>query len=124
MARTALKILSGFLSTVIFFVTFNLVGDVLLAAIAAVAVVIAQFVFGRTTGARPSRTIWASLAIVLFLVGFSLTGDDAASASMITQTDVTGSVSNCACKPTTKVRAMPIPFHSAPKALAPAPGPV
>ncbi|CAN5383695.1 hypothetical protein BH10PSE11_BH10PSE11_30650 [soil metagenome] len=124
MARTALKILLGFLSTAVFFAAFNFVGDVMLATFAAIAVVIAQFVFGRTTGARPSRTIWASIAIVLFLVGFSLTGDDAASASMITQTDVTGSVSNCACKPATKAQGLTIPFRTAPKALAPSPGPV
>jgi hypothetical protein len=119
MARTALKILLGFLSTVVFFAAFNLVGDVLLAAIAAIAVVIAQFVFGRTTGAGPSRTIWASLAIVLFLVGFSLTGDDTANALAV-QTDVTGSVANCACKPAAKVRGLQ--FLQTPKTLAPLPG--
>jgi hypothetical protein len=124
MARTSLNILLGFLSTAIFFATFNLIGDVLLAAIAAVAVVIVQFVFGRTTGTNPSRTIWASLAIVIFLVGFSLTGDDAASASMITQTDVTGSASSCACRPTTKADGLPVPFRAAPKSLAPAHGAV
>lgn len=123
MARTVLKILLGFLSTAVFFAAFNLVGDVLLAAIAAVAVVVAQFVFGRTTGARPSRTIWASLAIVLFLVGFSLTGDDAANA-LASQAEVTGSVSSCACKPATKARVQPVPFRSEPEALAPARGPV
>lgn len=121
MARTALKILLGFLSTVVFFTVFNLVGDVLVAAIAAVAVVIVQFVFGRTTGASPSRTIWASLAIVLFLVGFSLTGDDTANA-LASPTEITGSVSSCACKPATKARLLPVPFNSAPKALAPSTG--
>jgi hypothetical protein len=123
MARTTLKVLLGFLSTAVFFAAFALVGDVLLAAIAAIAVVIVQFVFGRTTDARPSRTIWASLAIVLFLVGFSLTGDDAANA-LASQTEVTGSVSGCACKPVTKARILPVPFRSEPKALAPARGPV
>ena len=123
MARTALKILFGFLSTAVFFAAFILIGDILLAALAATAVIVGQFVFGRTTGARPSVAIWASLAIVLTLTGVSLMGDDA-NASLMSPTDVTGSVSNCACKPTTKVQGLTIPFRTAPKALAPSPGPV
>lgn len=123
MARTALKILLGFLSTAVFFVAFVLVGDVLLAAFAALAVVVAQFVFGRTTGARPSMAIWGSLAIVLTLTGISLMGDDTTD-PLLSQTDITGSVANCACKPATKVRGLPVPFGATPKALAPAPGPV
>lgn len=123
MARTALKILFGFLSTAVFFAAFVLIGDILLAALAATAVVVVQFVFGRTTSAKPSVAIWASLAIVIALTGVSMTGDDA-NASLMSPTDVTGSVSNCACKPTTKVQGLPIPFRAAPKALAPAPGTV
>lgn len=123
MARTALKILLGFLSTAVFFVAFVLVGDVLLAAFAALAVVVAQFVFGRTTGARPSMAIWGSLVIVLTLTGISLMGDDTTD-PLLSQTDITGSVANCACKPATKVRGLPVPFGATPKALAPAPGPV
>lgn len=123
MARTALNILLGFLSTAVFFVTFILVGDVLLAAVAALAVIVVQFVLGRTTGARPSAAIWGSLAIVLTLTGVSLAGDDT-TVPLAAQTDITGSVENCACKPATKVRGLPVPFRAAPKALAPAPGPV
>lgn len=122
MARTALKILLGFLSTAVFFATFVLVGDILLATIAAIAVVVVQFVFGRTTSAKPSVAIWASLAIVLTLTGISLKGDDA-NASLASQTDVTGSVDNCACKPMDKVRSLAAPlFRQTPKAPAPAPG--
>jgi hypothetical protein len=123
MAHTALKILLGFLSTAVFLAAFVLVGDVLLAAIAAAAVVLVQFVLGRTTSAKPGIAMWASLAIVLTLTGVSLMGDDA-TVPLASQADVTGSVANCACKPVTKVRGLPVPFHSAPKTLAPAPGPV
>jgi hypothetical protein len=123
MARTALKILFGFLSTAVFFAAFVLVGDVLLAAIAAAAVVVVQFVLGRTTSAKPGVAMWASLAVVLTLTGASLMGDDP-TVPLASQADVTGSVANCACKPATKVRGLPIPFRSAPKTLAPAPGPV
>ena len=123
MARTALRILLGFLSTAVFLAAFILVGDVLLAAIAATAVVVVQFVFGRTTSAKPSVAIWASLAIVLTLTGVSLMGDDA-NASLMSRTDITGSVSNCACKPATKVHGLPVQFLSTPKTIAPAPGPV
>lgn len=122
MARTALKILLGFLSTAVFFAAFVVVGDVLLAAIAATAVVVVQFVFGRTTSAKPSASMWASLAIVLILTGVSLKGDDV-TASLASQTDVTGSVANCACTPAAKVlRGLAGPFRQTPKALAPAPG--
>jgi hypothetical protein len=121
MARTALKILFGFLSTAVFFAAFVLIGDILLAAIAATAVVVVQFVFGRTTSAKPGVAMWASLAVVLTLTGVSLMGDDA-TASQAFQTEITGSVSNCACKPATKVRGLP--FRTTPRALAPAPGPV
>ena len=123
MARTALKILLGFLSTAVFFSAFVLIGDVLLAAIAATAVVVGQIVFGRTTGARPSYAIWASLALVLTLTGVTLAGDDTASAALASPAEFTRSVSNCACKPADKMRNL-IPLHSAPKALAPSPGAV
>lgn len=121
MARTALKILLGFLSTAVFFAAFVLIGDVLLAAIAATAVVVVvvQFVFGRTTGAKPSVAMWASLAIVLILTGVSLKGDDV-TASLASETDVTGSVANCACTPADKVRRLAVPFRQTP--TAPAPG--
>lgn len=124
MARTALRILLGFLSTAVFFAAFVLVGDVVLAALAATAVVLAQVVFGRTTGARPSLAIWASLALILTLTGVTLAGDDTASAALALPAEFTGSVSNCACKPTGKPGSIPLAPHSAPKALAPAPGAV
>jgi len=124
MARTTFRILLGFLSTAVFFAAFVLIGDVLLSALAAVTVVIAQVVFGRTTGAQPSVAIWASLALVLTLTGITLAGDDTASASLAIPAEVTGSVSNCACKPGTKPVSTPLPPHSALKALAPAPGAV
>lgn len=126
MARTTLKVLLGFLSTAVFFAAFVLVGDVVLAAFAAIAVVVAQIVFGRTTSAKPSVAIWGSLAIVLTLTGVSLAGDDTTEPP-VSQTDITGAVTDCACKPAAKVRGLPVPFRptpEAPKALAPPPGPV
>jgi len=124
MARTTLRILLGFLSTAIFFAAFVLVGDVLLAALAAAAVVVGQIVFGRTTGARPSHAVWASLALVLTLTGVTLAGDDTTSASLASPAEFTGSVSNCACKPSAKPGHIPLAPQSAPKTLAPSPGPV
>lgn len=121
MARTTLKILLGFISTAVFFAAFVLIGDVVLAALAAVAAVVAQVVLGRTTGARPSASIWASLALVLALTGLTLAGDDTASASLAIPAEYTGSVSNCACKPGAKPVSTPLPPHSALKALAHAP---
>lgn len=124
MARTALKILLGFLSTAVFFAAFVAVGDVVLAALAATAIVVAQVVFGRTTGARPSLAIWASLALVLTLTGVTLAGDDTATASAASPTEFTGSISKCDCKPSVKRGNIQLAPHSAPKTLAPAPGPV
>lgn len=123
MAHIALKILLGFLSTAVFFTAFVLVGDVVLAALAAAAIVVAQVVFGRTTGAKPSPAIWASLALVLALTGLTLAGDDTTATSLASPAEFTGSLSNCACKPSAKPGIQLAP-HSAPKALAPAPGPV
>lgn len=124
MAHTALKILLGFLSTAVFFAAFVLIGDVGLAALTAAAVVVAQVVLGRTTGAKPSASIWASLALVLALTGLTLAGDDTTAASLASPAEFTGSVSNCACKPSTKSGDIQLAPHSAPKTLAPAPGPV
>lgn len=121
MARTALKILLGFLSTAVFFAAFVLIGDVVLAALTATAVVVAQVVFGRTTGAKPSASIWASLALVFALTGLTLAGDDTASAALAFPAEVTGSVSNCACKPGTKPVSTPPAPHSSWKALVHAP---
>ncbi len=123
MARTALRILLGFLSTAVFLAAFILVGDVLLAAIAATAVVVVQFVFGRTTSAKPSVAIWASLAIVLTLTGVSLMGDDA-NASLMSRTDITGFGVQLRLQARDQVHGLPVPFLSTPKTIAPAPGPV
>ncbi len=124
MAHTVLKILLGFLSTAVFFAAFVLIGDVGLAALTAAAVVVAQVVLGRTTGAKPSASIWASLALVLALTGLTLAGDDTTAASLASPAEFTGSVSNCACKPSNKSGDIQLAPHSAPKTLAPAPGPV
>ena len=70
------RLLVSFLSTIVFFATYVLLGDVLLAAIAAISTVIAQLVLGWTTyGSRGGMT-WASLAVVLVLTGTTFAGED------------------------------------------------
>lgn len=118
MARTTFKIFFGFLSTAGFVAAFALAGDVLLAALAAVSIVIVQFVFGQTTQAKPGALMWVSLALVIGLTSLSLRGDDsraiASPAKVSTQTD-------CACKPQaapTRATAGPAQRISATLALA------
>lgn len=120
MARALQKTLLGFLSTLVFFAAFFLVGDVLLAAIAALMVAIAQFVLWRTTKISPGGSIWASLAIVIVLTGLSLKGDDTLPA--VDAAQVNAQQPNCHCsaqKGANPARAMQVPFREAPKALAP-----
>ena len=121
MARALQKTLLGFLSTLVFFAAFFLIGDVLLAAIAALIVAVAQFVLWRTTKVSPGASIWASLAIVIVLTGLSLKGDDTFPA--VDAAQVNAQQPNCHCsaqKGANPARAMQVPFREAPKALAPA----
>ncbi|MEH2509921.1 intracellular septation protein A [Nitrobacteraceae bacterium AZCC 1564] len=75
------RLLVSFLSTVVFFATYIAVGDVLLAAIAAIATVITQLVLGWAAyGSRGGMT-WASLAVVLTLTGTTFAGDDPATSA-------------------------------------------
>ena len=124
--RNALqKTLLGFLSTAVFFATFFMIGDVLLAAIAAVGIAIVQFVLWRTAHVSPGIAIWASLAVVIALTGLSLHGDDAFADMDVSQASAPALSCHCAAPKTgTALQALPVPFRERAKALAPAAGPV
>lgn len=81
MARTIEKTFTSFLSTAVFFATFLIAGDILIAVLTAVATAIVQAVLRRTAHQR-TALIWASLATVLALTGLSLKGDDATAATL------------------------------------------
>lgn len=95
MARIIRPILS-FLSTAVFFATFIVVGDVLIAATAAILTAIVQFAIRESAYRRSAFLIWASLAIVLAITGLSLKGDEA-HASGVANATATSVVVPCAC---------------------------
>ena len=101
MARTIQTTILSFLSTAVFFATFILVGDVLIAATAAVATALVQFAIRQSTQQKSGVLMWASLALVLALTGLTLKGDDAF-ASTLSQAQMsrqmTGHVSQCSCR--------------------------
>lgn len=94
------RLLVSFLSTTVFFAVYFAIGDVLFAAIAAIATVITQLVLGWTAyGSRGGMT-WASLAVVLALTGTTFAGDDpASSASWITNQNFTPVNATCRATP-------------------------
>ena len=105
MARTIRNSILSFLSTAVFFATFVLVGDVLVAATAAVAAALVQFIVRQSTQHKTGVLMWASLALVLALTGLSIRGDDAFAATL-SQAQMTrqmsgqptAHVSKCACR--------------------------
>lgn len=101
MARTIQKTILSFLSTAVFFATFALVGDVLVAATAAVAAAVAQFATRLSMQQTSGVLMWTSLALVLALTGLTLKGDDAF-ASTLSQAQIShqmhGHVSPCSCR--------------------------
>lgn len=101
------KILAGFLSAAVFFAAFFAVGDILIAAVGAIAVAAAQLILGWNRGRVARLPIWASLALVVTLTGATLAGDDAASVVV----PVRAESPDCACRPqpTLKARALPAP---------------
>lgn len=116
MARLLQKTLAGFLSAAVFFAAFFAAGDVLIAALGAIAVATVQLVLWN--GGRATRLpIWASLAIVITLTGATLAGDDAA--SLVVPVRFDGPAADCACKtqPTLKARALPAPRSEAQPAM-------
>ena len=82
MARNILNSVLSFLSTAVFFAVFILLGDVLVAATAAVATALVQFVVRRLAYHRAGVLMWASLALVLALTGLTLKGDDAIASTL------------------------------------------
>lgn len=89
----------SFLSTLAFFAVYAVVGDVLFAAISAIAIAIAQLVLGWTAHARLGGMTWASLALVLMLTGTTLAGDDAATASALSISNPNFTPVNATCRP-------------------------
>jgi hypothetical protein len=111
------KTLVGFLSVAVFFAAFFAAGDILIAALGAIAVAVAQLALGWNGGRAARLPIWASLAIILTLTGATLAGDDAASA--IVPVSMDAPAADCACRPqpTVKARALPGPHGEAQPAL-------
>ena len=101
MARTIQTTIMSFLSTAVFFATFLLVGDVLIAATAAVGTTLVQFVIRQSTQQKSGVLMWASLALILALTGLTITGDDAF-ASTQSQAKISGHettvLSKCSCR--------------------------
>ncbi len=106
------KILAGFLSAAVFFAAFFAAGDILIAAVGAIAVAAAQLVLGWNRGRVARLPIWASLALVVTLTGATLAGDDAASVIVPVRAE---NPADCACRPqpTLKARALPAPHGEA-----------
>ena len=77
MARTIKETILSFLSAAVFFASFVLVSDVLIAATAAVATALVQFIIRQSSQHRTGVLMWASLALVIALAGLSIKGDDA-----------------------------------------------
>ena len=75
MARAIQKTILSFLSTAVFFASFILAGDILVAAFAAVATALVQFVIRLSTQHRTGVLMWASLALVVTLTGLSIRSD-------------------------------------------------
>lgn len=70
------RLFVSFLSTIVFLASCIVEGDVLLAAIVAIATVTAQLVLGWTVRGSRGGMTWASLAVVLTLTGTTLAGDN------------------------------------------------
>lgn len=122
MARLLRNTLLGFLSTAVFFAGFFLIGDVLVAAFAAFIVAVVQFVITRTTTLGSGLPILASLVVVIALTSLSLRGDDSFSALDPAQASLLQPNCHCTSSTAAPMRATPVPFREAPKALAPAGG--
>ena len=70
------KLLSDFLSTIVFLVLFAITGDVLLATVVAVLAALAQLIYARIKGIRLDVMTWASLALVIALGAATLLTHD------------------------------------------------
>lgn len=78
MINVIAKLATGFLSTIVFFSSFAIAGDVLIATAVAIAGAATQFVLARTVFRRPdvmTRTAgWISVALVLLVAVTTLVG--------------------------------------------------
>jgi intracellular septation protein A len=92
------KLLVSFLSIMCFFAAFVVAGDVLIAAVTAIAVAIAQMVLAWSTHQRAGVMTWASLALVLALTGTTLVGEDVDAALPSGVTPVNCMTMHCACE--------------------------
>ena len=122
MARAIQRTLLGFLSTAVFFAAFFLVGDILIAAAAAFLVAVAQFVLSRSANIDPSLSMLASLAIVVALTGFNLSGDNAFAEPGAAQASMAQPNCHCGAQKPNPSHAMQVPLRGTPKALAPSGG--
>ncbi|MDB5566029.1 MAG: hypothetical protein JWP84_2595 [Tardiphaga sp.] len=93
------QLVTSFLSTIAFFAAFAIAGDVLIAAVVAIASAAAQFVLATTTHGKLGGMKWASLAVILALTGTALVGDDV-DASLLSPTPVTCTAPHCVCRMT------------------------
>lgn len=117
------KALLAFLSTAVFFSAFFLIGDVLIAAVSAIAVAVAQFILAQSSRSQSGLLVLASLAVVLALTGLSLAGDDPLSATNVTRVNATQSGCHCHTQDATNpAHLTPVPLREIPKNLAPVPG--
>ncbi|QND72254.1 hypothetical protein [Tardiphaga robiniae] len=98
MINVLAKLIIGFLSTIAFFTTFAVAGDVLIATAVAIASAATQFVLARTAYRRPdmmTRTAsWGSLALVLVVTGTTLVGIEPSGAAASASHDVFTPVGN------------------------------
>jgi intracellular septation protein A len=95
------KLFTGFVSTLAFFVAYAVAGDVLIAAIAAVATAAAQVGLIWSARGRPGAAdctgALASLAIVMVLTGTTLAGNEVSAAQLL-PTHVDCTAQHCACR--------------------------
>lgn len=113
MAHLLRKTLAGFLSAAVFFAAFFAAGDILIAAVGAIAVATAQLVLGWNRGRLARLPIWASLALVVTLTGATLAGEDMASAVVPVRAESPAADCQCRPQPTLKARALPAPRSEA-----------
>ncbi|MGM4896578.1 hypothetical protein [Tardiphaga sp. 709] len=98
MINVLAKLAIGFLSTITFFTTFAIAGDVLIATAVAIAGAATQFVLARTAYRRPDMMTraasWGSLALVLVVTGTTLVGIEPSGAAASASHDVFMPVGN------------------------------
>jgi intracellular septation protein A len=101
MTNILAKLFTGFISTLAFFAAYAVAGDVLTAAIVAVASAGAQVGLIWAARGRPGAAdctgALASMAIVMVLTGTTLAGNEV-SAAQLSPTYVSCTTAHCACR--------------------------